>query len=126
MTKYICGSCQGVINDSDKFCGECGEQLQPIQDAELAATKERGRVKPGMYKVLRNIRSGDSVLQKGSTVEVKMSPRSAGHPYIGKGSPRHMGHTYTVKDAKTGVEIVIPEKDPALEELEYERIDPKE
>ena len=31
--KYICEHCRNQVNDSQKFCGSCGSQLQILGDS---------------------------------------------------------------------------------------------
>lgn len=38
--KIICGGCKTEVNDSQKFCHECGAGLAPIKDAEKAQDPE--------------------------------------------------------------------------------------
>lgn len=39
MKKYVCGNCNKIVNDSQKFCHDCGKGLKSVQDKnELECT----------------------------------------------------------------------------------------
>lgn len=72
--KYICGSCKGIVNDSQKFCNHCGSQLSDSDAGLLSAIKKAVKDILGISKF--EIKNGGMSVYVGGKEKYQVLPES--------------------------------------------------